>query len=74
MSKQKIIADILTEMAKDDNIDIDLACEVSEVAYEVEELYNLMKLWKLSSKSNKKYLINKMQEILESYKLFGMVV
>ncbi len=72
MKRDQKISEILTEMAKDVDCDIDLACSCAEFAHEDDFMYKLMNKWSLAKTSRDKYgYLLKMDSLLNEYQLFG---
>lgn len=72
MNRYNLIAEVLTNMAKDDSIDIEIALICMQLGETNDEMLNLMLKWnKSTSEHDKKATLIAINSLIEDYKTFG---
>lgn len=69
--KDKLLANILTEMANDFSVDLEFACECADLAETDSQMLFLMKTWLNSNKKSREKLVLKMENYLSENYLYG---
>lgn len=70
-NKDKLLANILTEMANDFSVDLEFACECADLAETDSRMLFLMKTWVNSNRKNRDKLVLEMENYLSDKYLYG---